>query len=307
MALDPALKTLLDQLAAQGGPDVRDLSPPEARELFKGMALLDAEAEAVDEVTNLGVPGPGGDIAVRVYRNSGPASGVVVYYHGGGWTIGDLDTHDAVCRRLANRCGATVVSVDYRLAPEHPFPAAADDAWAALRWAAEHRDALGAAGRPLAVAGDSAGGNLAAVVANRAAAAGDPPVALQVLVYPVTDCTLSQPSMDENAEGYLLTRDTMAWFVDNYVGSADPKDPDASPLYCEPADGLAPAVVITAEFDPLRDEGEAYAARLRDAGVPVELTRYDGMIHGFFALGGVTPRAADATDAVAAAVRRAFS
>ncbi len=310
MPLDPQIQVLLDQLAASGGPPLDDMAPTEARQLFKMIALLDGEPEPVDRVADRPIAGPAGDIPVRIYHPTSAPTGVLVWYHGGGWVIGDLDTHDVVCRRVTNGADAVVVSVDYRLAPEHPFPAAVEDCWAALRWVHEHASELTERDGvvPLAVGGDSAGGNLAAVIAQKAAASGAPELSMQILVYPVTDCTLSHPSMEENGEGYLLTRDSMVWFVDHYVGrDGDLKDPLVSPLYATDLDGVAPAVVVTAEFDPLRDEGEAYAERLRQAGVPVELSRYDGMIHGFFALATITPRALEASNAAAAALRRAFT
>jgi acetyl esterase len=217
--------------------------------------------------------------------------------------IGDLDTADSTCRALANGSGAVVVSVDYRLAPEHRFPAAVEDCLAALDWVVANGTELGADSTRIAVGGDSAGGNLAAVAS---IAARDKGIALrhQLLVYPVTDATFSQPSMDENAEGYLLTKDSMLWFGDHYFGdNGDAKDPRLSPLYADDLTGVAPATVLTAEFDPLRDEGEAYAERLREADVPVELTRYDGMIHGFFALGMVTPVAGEAMELATSRLR----
>jgi acetyl esterase len=226
---------------------------------------------------------------------------MLVWYHGGGWTIGDLDSADRTSRRLAAGTGALVVSVHYRLAPEHPFPAAADDCFGALRWLIDNANSLGGDPSRVAVGGDSAGGNLAAVVACRAR---DEGLALryQLLVYPVTDCTMSSSSYDSNGEGYLLTRDTMAWFIENYVGDGDPKDPRVSPLFVDDLSGVAPALVITAEFDPLRDEGEAYGERLREAGVDVEVRRFDGQTHSFFELTMITPAAA--TEAVELSIDR---
>jgi acetyl esterase len=229
-----------------------------------------------------------------------------VWYHGGGFVIGDLESADRTCRKLAIGTGALVVSVDYRLAPEHPFPAGPDDCFAALRWIVDNAASLGGDSSRLAVGGDSAGGNLAAVVALQAR---DQGVALrhQLLVYPVTDCTMSSTSYDENAEGYLLTRDSMDWFVVHYLSAgADAKDPRVSPLYADDLRGVAPALVITAEFDPLRDEGEAYAERLRDAGVEVETRRFDGQVHGFFGLGTITPVANEAVDLAIAKVKAAL-
>jgi acetyl esterase len=296
--LDPNLKTMLDSLADVGGPTMSEVSADEARAMYKLMSSIAGEPEDVDAVESRSVPGPAGDIPVRVYRPAAAPLGdprpILVWYHGGGWVIGDLDTADVTCRSLANATGAIVVSVDYRLAPEHRFPAAVDDCVAALEWVIAHGDELGGDPSRIAVGGDSAGGNLAAVVSLDAR---DKGIALrhQLLVYPVTDATLSQPSVEENAKGYLLEKETMVWFVDHYLGAqGDPKDPRLSPLHADELAGVAPATVFTAEFDPLRDEGEAYAERLREADVPVELTRFDGMVHSFFALGVVTPVAGEA-------------
>ena len=223
--------------------------------------------------------------------DDGAALPVVVFFHGGGWTIGSIDDYDATARQIANRSGAIVVSVGYRLAPEHPFPAPLDDCWAATTWVAEHAADLGGDPDRLALMGDSAGGNIAAVLAQRCAREGGPLLALQVLVYPVVDCDLDTGSYRENGKGYLLDTDEMRWFFDCYSrGGTALEDPTISPLRAPDLhDGtlrdLAPAFVITAEYDPLRDEGEAYAAALRAAGVETRLSRYDGMIHAFFGLG----------------------
>jgi acetyl esterase len=254
----------------------------------------DPALEAVDDDEVAGVP-------VRRYRPRGadPAA-VVVHLHGGGWVIGSLETDDAVAARLAVLSGCTVVSVDYRLAPEHPFPAAFDDAYAVVAdLAIDHRR--------VAVAGASAGANLAAAVCILAKDRRGPAIALQALVYPVVDLSMSQRSYGENGEGYFLTLDAMRWFIDHYVpDEADRKDWRCAPLHADDFEDLPPALVITAEYDPLRDEGEAYAERLRDAGVPVTLTRYDGMIHGFLGLEGVD-RAAEAQRQVADALREALA
>jgi acetyl esterase len=245
---------------------------------------------------------------VRVYR---PAADdplpVVVYFHGGGWVIGDIATHDTTCQRLAAGVPAVVVSVDYRLAPEHRFPAAVDDCDAATAWVSAHAAELGGDATRLAVAGDSAGGNLAAVVALRARHAHGPAIAFQLLVYPATDLTRSLPSHTENGEGYLLDTDAMTWFINQYLVDADPRHPDASPLFVDDLAGLPPALVVTAEFDPLRDEGEAYAQRLRDAGVDVTTSRYDGMIHGFYGLDSIFDASKRATAETIAALRDALT
>jgi acetyl esterase len=311
MALDPALSTMLDQLATAGGPRMEEQSPAQARAMFAMMKdlMLDGEPVPVASVEDRTIAGPGGDLPLRIYTPEGDGPfGVLVWLHGGGFVIGDLDTADSTCRKLADRARIVVVSVDYRLAPEHRAPAAVDDGWAATEWAAEHAVELGADPGRLAVGGDSAGGNLAALVALRAAEAGAPTLAHQLLVYPVTDLTLSHPSIRENGEGYLLTASAMRWFVDHYLGDdVDPDDPAVSPVFAPIPDATAPALVLTAGFDPLRDEGEAYARLLEQAGVPVKLERFDTMIHGFFALGSLTPVAGEAVDTAAAALRSALT
>ena len=257
----------------------------------------------LDQVTDRTIPGPAGGIPVRLYRNDG-ARGVIVFFHGGGHTIGGLDTHDQVCRQLAAQSGATVVAVDYRLAPEHPFPAGLDDAWAALRWADEHRSELGGgADARLVVGGDSAGGNLSAVVALMARDAGLD-LAAQLLVYPGVDVADERPSMAENGSGYILDTETLDWFRECYA--ADPDDWRASPLRAASLAGVAPALVITAEFDPLRDQGAAYAAKLAADGVDVTHTPYDGMVHTFFQLGPIVDAGARAVTEVADAARAAL-
>jgi acetyl esterase len=232
---------------------------------------------------------------------------VLVWYHGGGWVIGDLDTADTTCRKLASRSGALVVSVDYRLAPEHPAPAPFEDAWAALCWVEREAPGLGGDPSRLAVGGDSAGGNLSALVAVRARDVGGPVLRYQLLVYPATDLTRSLPSHTENGEGYLLTTESMSWFLGHYLGPADdPKLPSLSPIYTDDLSGVADGFIITGELDPLRDEGEAYAARLRESGVAVDVRRYDGMIHGFFQMGAVTPVADAAVSDAASHLRAAL-
>jgi len=246
-----------------------------------------------------------------VYRPAGVASGtalpVLVFYHGGGWVIGDLDTHDVQCRQITAEAGITVVAVDYRLAPEHKFPAAVDDAWAATRWVVAHASELGVDARRVAVAGDSAGGNLAAVVAIMARDAGGPAIALQVLIYPVTDVGAESKSYRDFAEGYMLTRDGMRWFTNHYLKSpGEAQDWRVSPLRAASLAGLPPALVITAGFDPLRDEGAAYASRLTDAGVQVDYINYGGMIHGFMPMGKLISTGNRATSHVAASLRQAL-
>jgi acetyl esterase len=307
--VNPQAQVLLDQLAATGGPSLQEMTPEEARQAYRMLAQL-SPGEEIHHVDDRLVPTADGDVPVRVYTPAaavGAPAPLLVWFHGGGWVIGGLDTADSTCRALANRSGAVVVSVDYRLAPEHPFPAAADDALEAVLWAVEQAEVLGVDPTKVAVGGDSAGGNLAAVVAQRCRDEYGPALAFQLLVCPVTDATLSHPSIEENAEGYYLTRDALVWFRSCYVGDRDPRDPKVSPVFAQDLSGLPPALVITTEYDPLRDEGEAYAARLREAGVPAVVHRYEGQIHGFFALVGLIDDAAGAVDRAAAALRDALA
>jgi len=283
MPLVPEYEAMLAELRAAEGPAISDLAPAEAREMYRLMRPAEPDL-AVGRVADTTVPGPAGDIPVRVYTPPGIGPfPVFVNFHGGGWVIGDLDTADAVCRGICREAECVVVSVDYRLAPEHAFPAAVEDACAAAAWVADHMDAVGGNGR-LAVGGESSGGNLAAVVCLRARDQGGPDIAFQLLAYPVVDCDFDRPSYKENGQGYLLELDTMHWFWDHYCPKADARrQPDASPLRAGDLASLPPALVVTAEFDPLRDEGEAYAAALQAAGVDAEARRYDGLVHDFFA------------------------
>ena len=298
MPVDPHIAPLLELLATV--PPMHEGSPEEARAAFRQLAVGGRQPEhvvRVGSVEDLTIPGPAGDLAARVYRpEQDGAVPTVVLFHGGGWVIGDLDTHDNMARSICRDCEAVVVSVDYRLAPEAPFPAAVEDAVAATRWVASRLVDFGGDDR-LAVAGDSAGGNLAAVVAQQLRDAGGPALAGQLLVYPAVDVTGDYASRWENAEGYFLDLPTMAWFMDHYAADAAlHEDPRISPLRHTDLSGLPPAVVVTAEYDPLRDEGEAYAAALSEAGVGVEVRRFDGMIHGFFDMGGFSPAAQAAVD-----------
>jgi acetyl esterase len=282
MPLHPQAKQVLEVMASLG----LSLTGDDAAAVRKQMESFPRpEGEPVAKVEDRMVPGPGGDIPVRVYTPANATGAAMVWYHGGGWVIGSVDGSDAGCRAFANASGATVVSVEYRLAPEHKYPAAADDCYAATLWVAENAASLGINPDKLAVGGDSAGGNLAAVVAQLAKAEGAPKIGFQFLVYPVTDHDYSTQSYSDNADGYLLTKESMVWFWNHYLShEGDGKHPKASPAKAVDLTGLPPALVLTAEFDPLRDEGEAYAARLRSAGVHVEMTRYPGQIHGFYAI-----------------------
>jgi acetyl esterase len=306
MPLDPQARFVLDQMAARGGLDLTGLSPAEARAAFEKMRLP-LPVEPVARVVERSVPGPAGPIAVRVYAAEGlatPAPGVV-FFHGGGWVIGSLESHDPFCRALANRSGAIVVSVDYRLAPEARYPAAAEDCYAVTRWVAEHGAELGIDGARLAIGGDSAGGNLAAAVALMARDRKGPALRHQLLIYPVTDADFETASYRDNADGYMLTRDAMQWFWNHYApDAAQRRDAYAAPLRASDLAGLPPATVQTAEFDPLRDEGEAYAKRLQDAGIPTTLTRYDGQIHGFAAMFEIFDAGKRALEESSAALRK---
>ena len=262
--------------------------------------------EPVAEVRDITVPTAGGDLRIRAYRPEAFESpGVVAYLHGGGWMMGTLESYDTPLRALANVSGAIVASVDYRLSPEHRFPAAVDDTLAGIRWLAGHAAELGGDGSRLAVAGDSAGGNLAAVAALRLR--GELPLRAQALIYPITDSALNMPSYREFAEGHGLSAASMRRFWNLYLDGAEGVHPDASPLRAQDLAGLAPAYVLTAEQDVLRDEGEAYAAALREAGVPTELVRWPGTIHGFFRWLAVASAAREAIDAVGAVLRRALA
>jgi len=313
--LDPNVRLLLRAIEAQDNPPLESLSPAEARILAAaGLKPVEGSAEPVQSVENLQIPGHEAEIPIRVYTPECPGPRpAMVYFHGGGWVVCDLDTHDVVCRAIAHRAGAVVVAVDYRLAPEHKFPAAVLDCYAATVWVAANADRLGIDGTRISVGGDSAGGNLGAVVSLKSREERGPAIALQVMVYPVTDLSsFATASYLEFAEGYQLTKSEMEWFRDNYLrGMDDARNPYASPLLERDLRGLPPALIITAECDPLRDEGEAYAKRLTAAGVPVTCTRYAGMIHPFFSLSGAIPQALDAiqqvADAVGSAGRRAIS
>ena len=304
--LDPQIRIILEQVEAEGGAPLETLGPIEARQAaIDGLAPWKGEPEPVANVENRVIAGPQGPLPVRIYTPDAPGPRpALVYFHGGGWVVCDLDTHDVVCRAIARRSGAVVISVGYRLAPEHKYPAAVIDCYAATCWVAENASHLGVDPRRIAVGGDSAGGNLAAVVAQRSRDESGPPIALQVLVYPVTDLSsFDTPSYREFAEDYFLTAAEMVWFRDHYLARPeDARCAHASPLLASDLHGLPPALIITAEFDPLRDEGEAYAARLVEAGVPVRCTRYPGMVHPFFSMVGGVKQSLEAIAEVAAAV-----
>lgn len=285
-----------------------ETTPEQLREGYKlvgAMSGAPAELAATDDRR---IPGPAGELPIRVYTPVGERPfPVVAYFHGGGFTIGSIETHDVVCQHLAAGTEAIVVSVDYRLAPEHKFPAALEDALAATAWIHAHAVELGGDPDRFAVAGDSAGGNLATGACHHARDAGGPAIRFQLLVYPTVDARMGHPSIKENAEAPFLGEDTLEWFHNHYASVPEDKlDPRMSPLLASDFSGLPPALIITAEYDPLRDEGEDYGEKLGAAGVPVTVSRYDGMCHAFFQLGGVLDDAQramkQATDALRAAL-----
>jgi acetyl esterase len=301
MAIDEATAGLLAAYAESDAKPLHEQTPQEGREAMAMMSALAGPGPEVARVYDEQVPTPDGDqFTVRVLVPADDIRALVVYYHGGGWVIGNLETHDHVVRVLANRLHAAIVNVEYRLAPEHRFPTAVDDSWAALLWANDRMAEIAGGPVPLVVMGDSAGGNLSAVVARRARDAGGPQLASQVLVYPVTDADLDTPSCLDPENQLLLTRESMIWFWDHYAPDhADRKHPDASPLQAGDLSGLPAAIVLTAEHDPLRDEGEAYAEQLALAGVRVSQQRFAGQMHAFFTMVGVLPGSAAAIDYVA--------
>lgn len=306
MALAPTARAWLDQLEAAGLPPIQQLPLAQSRQMAQTMAAMRTVVTPVNHVENRLLPGPGGPLAVRLYWPDAPAPHrIVVYAHGGGFVRGDLDTHDHVCRELCAMAPCLVISVDYRLAPEHPFPAALEDCLFATRWAHDHAVALGGDARSLLVAGDSAGGNLAAMVCLRARDACHPPIRGQILFYPVT-AHYDPPtrSYREFAEGHFLTRGAMRWFIDLYLG-AEQSSADAFPLAAADLRGLPSALVMTAECDPLRDEGQAYADRLRASGVNCEYRCIDGMVHGFIAQTDLHPQAREAMHVACTWVRTA--
>lgn len=303
MALDQATTALLEAMAALGLKPLHEQTPAEARGRMAAMRGEQAPGPDMASVRDLRVKASGGFVPIRVLTPVAEPRGVIVYYHGGGWVIGSLADFDKPGRILAQRTGCTVLLADYRLAPEYRFPTAVDDSWAVLRWADERRAELARPDAPLIVAGDSAGGNLSAVMAQRAKAAGGPRIALQVLVYPVTDCDLESTSYRDPANQLMLSRESMIWFWDQYAPDPEARlHPDAAPLRNADLLRLPPAVVVTAEHDVLRDEGELYATRLLKAGVPVRHQRFAGQMHGFFTMVDILPGAAAAMDYVAAAI-----
>ena len=314
MTINPDAAKVVELIIASGRPPYPTIGHVAAREIFvASRAILQPDPSPVAEVHDLAATGPVGQIPLRLYRGIGTDTKspqpTLIYYHGGGWVLGNLDSHDGVCRDIANAAQCTVISVDYRLAPEAKFPAAADDSIAAAQWIHDNAAELGVDRARLAVGGDSAGGNLSAVVALHARDNGGPMLKLQVLIYPSADMSSVYPSYEEFAEQLPLTRTTMDWFVDLYLKnrSEDAKDWRASPLHAKSLAGLPPAFVITAAMDPLRDEGEEFARALMKAGVPVEVKRFDGQIHGFLTMGRIVRDSAVAIADIATQLRKAFA
>jgi len=311
MPLNSQAQALLEEMSKQGLPPFEQMSPTFARVVAMSFRDLQGEPENVAEVRDILVPGPAGKLPVRVYHpGPGEKLPLLVYFHGGGWVIGDIEVVDRPCRALANAGRCVVASVNYRLSPETKFPGPVEDCYAATAWLAAHAAELGADPLRVGVGGDSAGGNLAAAVTLMARDRNGPKLAFQLLIYPVTAPAKGTTfaSYTENAENYLLTRAAMEWFWDHYLNTEDEgRNPYASPLFAADHSRLPPAMVITAEFDPLRDEGEAYAERLHAAGVPVALQRYDGMFHGFFAMTEMLDTARDAMELAKERLRQAFA
>jgi acetyl esterase len=311
MPLDPDAETLHAMIRAAGRPPFETLTPDEARRAFAaGRAAVQPEPQDVAEVSDLACPGPRGEIRLRAYRplgtNAQDVLPALVYFHGGGWLLGDLESHDAACRHYANGVRCRVVSVDYRMAPEHKFPAAVDDSAAATQWIVDNAGALGIDRARVAVGGDSAGGNLAAVLALMARDGDLPPLAFQLLVYPATDMAMVTDSSQHASEGILTTK-TMKWFIDHYLrGPKDVTDWRASPLRAADLSGVAPALVLTCSYDPLRDEGVAYARRLEREGVRVTHLHFSDEPHGFVGQGKIIRAGNTALDMMAAALKKAL-
>ena len=307
MPLDPQIITVMEAVAALGLPPNNEVSPEQAR--INGKLRPRAPGPEVGKVEDCTIPGPDGEVPVRIYTpaGSGPFPGLA-WFHGGGWVVGDLDTADGSSRHLCVGANCVVVSVDYRLAPETKFPGPAEDCYAATQWLASNAVSLNVDPTRIATGGDSAGGNLSAAVSLMSRDRGGCNLVFQLLVYPVTERNFQTVSYIENGEGYSLSRDGMIWFWDHYLaGDADATNPYAAPMHASDLSGLPPALVITAEFDPLRDEGEAFGQKLAEAGVPTTCTRYDGMTHGFFGMSAAVDKAKLAVEQAATCLREAFA
>jgi acetyl esterase len=310
MPFHPQVQAIRDRLDAASIPNLYTLPISEAREQdIRGIRSTGGTPEPVAEVRDFTIPGPAGDLAARIYRpDSADPVPALVYFFGGGWSLGVLDTADAVCRKISNRAGCACVTVSYRLAPENKFPAAVEDCYAGAAWVAGHADELGIDPGRLAVGGDSSGGNLTAAVTLMAKNRGGPAFVHQLLVYPNTDAAADTESMRDVTDEHFFNKNAIAWYWGMYLASPDDgRNPLASPLLAPDLTGLPPATVITAELDPLRDEAEEYGKKLADAGVPVEIIRYDGMMHGFFTMVGILDTAREAVDTASDRLARAFA
>ena len=311
MPLDPLLKAFLDQMAAQPGPKMWEIEAPVAREAFVAMmGLVGPKDVPIGKAVNHIIPAPHGEIPARIYTPVAAAAEALptlVFFHGGGWVIGNIETHDWLCRILANEAACRVISVEYRLSPEHKYPAAIEDAFAAVTWIEANASTLGVDANRIAVGGDSAGGALAAIVAQLAKEKGNPRIAYQMLFFPVTQIGGDTTSMREFAEGFFLETPTLKWFYNHYLpADADRNDPRVSPLAAKDFSGLPPAYIMLAGFDPLHDEGLAYAEKLRVAGVPVTVADYPDMVHDFIYMQAVLPQAPQALVTAAAALKSAL-
>lgn len=309
MALDPIMKAFIDQMAAQPAPKMYELPAPAARMMFAAiMEMTGPKDVPIGKVQNLSCPGPGGDIPLRIYTPVAPAAEALpalLFFHGGGFVIGNIDTHDGLCRMIANEAGVRVIAVDYRLAPEHKYPAAIEDGYAALTFVEANASNLGVDANRLAVGGDSAGGAITAILTQMAKEKGGPSIALQLLFFPVTQIGEETASLKNYAEGFVLERAGLEWFYKNYVpAGADRNDPRISPLRATSLEGLPPAYLTVAEYDPLHDEGLEYGGKLKAAGVACEIVDYPGLVHDFIYFQSVLPQAAVALKAAAQALKK---
>jgi acetyl esterase len=310
--LDAKAQMICDIVALVRTTPVSELTPAESRSQLATFAkLLGGGPTPVGKTEDLTIPGPAGDIAARLYRPMNAAEGslpVLVFYHGGGWIQGDIDVHDEPCRLVANASGGLVISIDYRLAPEHKFPAGVDDCLAAFRWVRDHADEIGADAGRIAVGGDSAGGNLSVVVCQQIAASGESGPMFQLLIYPATDSRMETKSFELFGDGFFLTRERIDWYLGLYLNDeSDKSDPRLAPVFTEDISNQPPALVITAGFDPLRDEGRQYHERLVAAGVKSQYVQYDGMIHAFINMAGTLPQGADALKRSGQALKAAWA
>lgn len=307
MAIDIMAKSILDQLQASGMPQLHQLTPEQIRQP-SDMSATAGMPEEVAKVEDRVIPGPLGDIPVRIYTPEGQGPfPALIYFHGGGFVVGNLDMVDVPCRMLANQAECVVISVDYRLAPEYKFPAPLEDAYAAVTWIAEYGETISVDSARIAVGGDSAGGNLAAAISLMAKDKSGPDISFQLLIYPTLSNLFDTESYQAFEEGYLLSTRDLEWFWGHYLeNDEDGQNPYASPILAEDLSGLPPALIIVAEYDQLRDEGEAYGQRLKEAGVSTEITRYDGMIHNFYLMPAVFPQGKEAIEQSAKALSRNF-